>query len=235
MTWAKPRRMSEDAAKKAAGYAAAGFVKSGMRVGLGTGSTAFFAVQAVGEAWLAGALRDLVVVATSERTAAQSRGYNLPLKDLSEVGALDITIDGADEVDDHLTLIKGAGGALLREKIVACASTEMVVVVDPSKLVQRLGSRYPVPVEVEPFGWQVTLRQLGTLGCEPVLRLNADGTPYRTDGGHYTVDCRFAEIPDAAALETSIKAFPGALECGLFVGIAKRVVVGEPTGTRVIG
>jgi len=220
---------SSERGKQAAGEAALAFVQSGMRVGLGTGSTAYYTVQAVGEAWRDGRLKDIVVVPTSERTAAQARGYGLPIVDLGEVGELDVTIDGADEVSPALDLIKGKGNALLREKIVAVASRAMIVVADDSKLVPYLGAQTAVPVEVEPFGWQATLRELGALGCEAVLRLQGDA-PYHTDGGHFTIDCRFLRIDDPARLEISIKKIPGALECGLFVKIAKRVLIGGPDG-----
>jgi ribose 5-phosphate isomerase A len=216
--------------KRMAGEAAAGFVQAGMKVGLGTGSTIYFTIEALGRRWQAGELEGMVAVATSERTTAQASRLGLPVRDLSDVMTLDLTIDGADEVDPAMHLIKGLGGALLREKIVASSGPRMVVVVDSHKLVKRLGTIAPVPVEVDPFGWKATLEKLSRLpGCAPKLRMAADGTPYRTDGGHRIVDCAFAQgIDDPAALERAIQAIPGALECGLFIGIASRVVVGGP-------
>lgn len=238
--------MASERAKEAVGRAAARLVCSGMRVGLGTGSTAFFLVQALGEAWARGELHDVRFVATSEQTARQARSLGLPVGSLEEVQTLDLTIDGADEVDPSLTLIKGRGGALLREKIVAAASARMVVITDDSKLVDHLGTSMPLPVEIEPFGYTTTLRALELLGCETVLRtvaptggagagqsLEGDlaGPPapslYRTDGGHFIADCRFARIDDAAALQTAINLIPGCIESGLFVGMAQEVYIGR--------
>lgn len=221
--------MSADAGKRAAGRAAVIHVRSGMRLGLGTGSTAFYAVEAIGERWQAGTLRDVVVVPTSEQTEAQARSYGLPIRDLSEVLALDVVIDGADEIDPAMNLVKGRGGALLREKIVARASALMVVVADASKVVRRLGG-VRLPVEVEPFGWKVTETQLASLGCDARLRLTAAGAPARTDGGHFTIDCQFDGIDDPFELESAIKRFPGALECGLFLGLARHVLIGSAEG-----
>lgn len=218
-----------DEGKRAAGRAAVKFVASGMRLGLGTGSTAYYAVEAVGEQWRDGVLKDVVVVPTSEHTEAQARSYGLPIRDLSEVGELDVVIDGADEIDPRMDLVKGRGGALLREKIVARASAVMVVIADESKLVRRLG-QVRLPVEVEPFGWKVTERQLSSLGCDARLRLTAAGAPARTDGGHFTIDLQFDGIDDPYALEPAIKAFPGALECGLFLGMTTHVLIGSPGG-----
>lgn len=217
--------------KKAAGEAAATLVRPGMKIGLGTGSTIYFTIEAIGRMHKEGALDGIVTVATSERTATQARGLGLPVRDLSDVLTLDITIDGADEVDPSMHLVKGLGGALLREKIVASSSTEMIVVVDRGKLVTRIGTRSPVPVETDPFGWKATQEKLAHLGCDPRLRLTADGAPLRTDGGHYVLDCYFAEgVDDPVALERAINLIPGALDCGLFIGMARRVLVGSNEG-----
>ena len=221
--------LTSEQQKQAVGQAAAALVRSGMRVGLGTGSTAKHLVDALGVAMHEGRLRDIVAVATSRRTAEQAKSLGIPLADLSDVITLDITLDGADEVDPELDLIKGLGGALLREKIVACASETMVVMVDHTKLVERLGTKAPVPVEVEPFGYKATMRALEGLGCRPVLRMEGD-VPYRTDGGHLCVDCRFHGIDDPRGLDNAIRIIPGAIETGLFVGIARKVLVGHPSG-----
>ena len=226
----------EDLKRAAAERAVAEYAESGMTLGLGTGSTASFAVRKLGELIASGELEDVRCVATSERTAALASEVGIPLVALSEARPR-LTIDGADEVGLGLALIKGRGGALLREKIVAGASTGgLVTIVDESKLVRSLGVAGPLPVEVDPFGWEITLEALRALGCEPELRMEGGGfkRPYITDGGHYTIDCLFPSIPDPNALEGEIKRIPGALECGLFVGLVRAVVVGRPGGTEVI-
>ena len=228
-------RGEEDPKRAAAERVVAGYVESGMVLGLGTGSTVSFAVRKVGELLASKDLEDVRGIPTSERTADLAREVGIPLLGLSEARPR-LTIDGADEVGPGLALIKGLGGALLREKIVAEASEDgLVVVVDESKLVEALGQG-PLPVEVEPFGWEVTLEALKALGCEPELRMDHEDPerPYVTDGGNYTADCRFASIPDPISLEDEIRRIPGALECGLFVGLARAVVVGRSGGTEVI-
>ena len=212
--------------RAAAERAVAEYVESGMAVGLGTGSTAAFVVRRIGELIANGDLEDVRGIATSVRTAALAGEVGVPLTALSETRPA-VTIDGADEIGPGLALIKGGGGSLLREKIVAHATTSgLVVVADGSKLVDPFGGG-PLPVEVEPFGWEVTLQDLAALGCEPELRVNRSNPqhPFVTDGGHYTIDCRFHSIPDPAGLEDEIRRIPGALENGLFVGLARAAVV----------
>jgi ribose 5-phosphate isomerase A len=224
----------EDLKRVAAGRAVAEYVRSGMVVGLGTGSTAAYVVRRVGELISNGKLEDVRGVATSKRTAELAGEAGIPIITLAEARPA-VTIDGADEIGPGLALIKGGGGSLLREKIVAHATElagSLVVVADGSKLVDSLG-RHPLPVEVEPFGWEVTLQDLDSLGCEPELRMNGKN-PFITDGGHYTADCRFGSIPDPAGLEREVKSIPGALECGLFVGLARMAVVSRPDGTELI-
>jgi ribose 5-phosphate isomerase A len=231
--------LSADAegAKRDAAYAAAErYVESGMVVGLGTGSTASFAVHRIGELVAAGELRNVRGVPTSARTAALANEVGIPLATLTDARPR-FTIDGADEISPDLALIKGRGGALLREKIVASASEEgLIVVADSGKLADTLGVG-PLPVEIDTFGWEATLEALASLGCEPELRMDwtDPGRPYVTDGGHYTADCAFGSIPDPASLEVEIKRIPGALECGLFVGLARTAVVAGDDGTEVIG
>lgn len=219
--------------KRDAAYAAVDrYVESGTVVGLGTGTTATFVVMRIGELLAGGELRGVRGIPTSERTAALAREVGVPLLTLSEARPR-LTIDGADEISPDVGVLKGRGGALLREKIVAFASeTGLVVVADGSKPVEVLGSTGPLPVEVEPFGWKATLEALSALGCEPVLRMDrADPEhPFVTDGGHYTADCAFPSIPDPASLEAEIKRIPGALECGLFVGLARAAVVARSEG-----
>jgi ribose 5-phosphate isomerase A len=224
----------EELKRVAAGRAVAEYVRSGMVVGLGTGSTAAYVVRRVGELISNGKLEDVRGVATSKRTAELAGEAGIPIITLAEARPA-VTIDGADEIGPGLALIKGGGGSLLREKIVAHATElagSLVVVADGSKLVDSLG-RHPLPVEVEPFGWEVTLQDLDSLGCEPELRMNGKN-PFITDGGHYTADCRFGSIPDPAGLEREVKSIPGALECGLFVGLARTAVVSRPDGTELI-
>ena len=228
--------MSGEEQKREAAFAAVErYVESGIVVGLGTGSTATFAVYRIGELVAAGELRDVRGVPTSARTTALANEMGIPLATLSEARPR-FTIDGADEISPDLALIKGRGGALLREKIVASSSEEGVIVVaDSTKLVDSLGAG-PLPVEIDSFGWEATLEALATLGCEPELRMDwtDPGRPFVTDGGHYTADCVFDSIEDPASLEVEIKHIPGALECGLFVGLARAAVVADENGTEVI-
>jgi ribose 5-phosphate isomerase A len=228
--------LSGDRPKREAAHAAVErYVRSGMVVGLGTGSTATFAVQRIGQLVASGELRDVSGIPTSARTTALANELGIPLATLSEARPR-LTIDGADEISSELALIKGRGGALLREKIVASSSEEgLIVVADSSKLVDSLGSG-PLPVEIDSFGWESTLEALASLGCEPKLRMDwtDQGRPFVTDGGHYTADCAFEKISDPASLEVEIKHIPGALECGLFVGLARAAVVAGKSETDVI-
>lgn len=222
-----------DEQKRSAAFRAVDdYVESGTVIGLGTGSTAFWAVKRIGERLSEGELRDVRGIPTSESTAEIARQEGIPLTGLSETRP-NLTIDGADEIAPDLALIKGRGGALLREKIVAAAASDgLIVVADGSKLVEVLG-RGSLPVEVEPFGWEATIAALASLGSEPELRTE-DGEPFVTDGGHYTVDCRFPSVPDPEALQTEIKRIPGALESGLFVGLSRVAVIARAGGTEVI-
>jgi ribose 5-phosphate isomerase A len=176
----------------------------------------------------------IVGVATSEDTASQARGLAIPLTTLDQAPELDLTVDGADEIDGALRLIKGGGGALLREKIVACASRRMIAIVDESKLVDRLGPGIVVPVEIVRFGCETVLDRL--LAAEARPRLRRDGAaPFVTDGGNFIADCSLAAIVDGAALEARLKSIVGVVECGLFVGLAAQVLVGRPSGVEVMG
>lgn len=221
-----------DEQKRAAAYAAVdGYVRSGMTVGLGTGSTAFWVVKKIGELLTEGKLEEVQGIPTSEATAEQAWREGIPLVELSEARP-DLTIDGADEINPQLALIKGRGGALLREKIVAASGDGLIVVADSSKLVDALGEG-TLPVEVEPFGWESTVESLAALGSEPVLRMEDRG-PFVTDGGHYTVDCLFSSISEPGELEIEIKSIPGALECGLFVDLSRAAVIAHEDGTEII-
>ena len=220
--------------KKEAAEAAAKLVTNGMVVGLGTGSTAAYMVSELGRR-VAEERLQFTGIPTSERTAEQARSLKIPLTTLAEHSEIDLTIDGADEVErGTLALIKGHGGALLREKIVAAASKRMAVIADESKIVKRLGSIFSVPVEVVPFGWEATERQLQALKANPVLRLGADGKPYITDGGHYIVDCAFGPMPNPAKVARELDEVVGVVEHGLFLGFAEQVFVGGPGGVKIL-
>lgn len=222
-----------DQLKKQAALRAVEFVEDGMVVGLGTGSTAYFVVEGLGARVKEG-LR-ITGIPTSERTATQARSLGIPLATFAEHQRIDLTIDGADEVERRsLNLIKGLGGALLREKIVAAASQRLVIVVDQEKLVDQLGDHTPVPVEAVQFGWQATAAALTRLGAEPVLRHAHEDHPFITDGGNYTLDCRFTKIADAKALERDINAIVGVVDCGLFIGRASAVIVAATDGIHVM-
>lgn len=225
--------MTVDELKQATGYRAAEYVVSGMRIGLGSGSTARFATLRIGERLRSGELTGIVAVPTSEDTAALAREAGIPLTTLDDQPCLDITIDGADEVDPQFNLIKGLGGALLREKIVAFATAREVIVVDESKLVERLGTRCPVPVEVIQFGYLNTLAALERTGARPVQRMR-DGAPFVTDEGNYILDCWYDQITDPQALACEVACIPGVVEHGLFLGIARAVVVASPSGVRIL-
>ena len=225
--------MNRDELKRAAALRAIEEVEDGMVVGLGTGSTASFVVEGLG-ARVAGGLR-VVGIPTSERTAAQARRLGIPIATFVEHQRLDLTIDGADEVQlGTLDLIKGLGGALLREKIVAAASNRLIIVVDQEKLVEQLGEHTPLPVEVTQFGWQATAVALAKLGCVPERRYAVGEQPYVTDGGNYILDCRFGPLTDPAAIEESIAMTVGVVESGLFVGRSSRVVVASMAGIEVL-
>jgi len=218
-----------DALKRAAADAAVQLVQDGMVVGLGTGSTATFAVEALGRRHRDG-LR-FVGIPTSEHTAALAKAAKIPLTSFAEHRQIDLTIDGADEVErGTLNLIKGLGGALLHEKIVAAASRRLAIVADGFKLVDQLGARTPVPVEVVTFGLEATQGALELLGAKPRLRLLPTNDPFVTDSGNRILDCNFGPITDPAQLEERIKRLVGVVECGLFIGRAKLVFVADATG-----
>jgi ribose 5-phosphate isomerase A len=224
-------------AKRAAAVRALDYVRSGMKLGLGSGSTAEIFVEVLAERMKQGL--SVVTTATSQRTADKARALGIQIEELDALGALDVTIDGADETDAELNLIKGGGGALLREKIVASSSREMIVIADDSKLVSTLG-KYPLPVEVIPFGQVTTTRRiaavaagLGKASLLPKLRAK-DGAPFITDSGNVIYDCAFEKIPDPRLLALALSSIPGVVEHGLFIGIAKRAILAAPDGVRVL-
>jgi ribose 5-phosphate isomerase A len=222
---------ARDTQKRAAAEAAAALVEDGMAIGLGTGSTAYFAIEALIRRVREG-LR-ILAIPTSERSAAQARAGGIPLTSFAEHRRLDLVIDGADEIEiGTLNLIKGLGGALLREKIVAAAGDRLVIVADATKLTDRLGGTAPVPVETVTFGWETTAERLRRLGTEPILRQTADGQPFRTDGGNLILDCRFGSIADPAGLQQAIVQTIGVVETGLFIRMANMALVADNTGIR---
>jgi ribose 5-phosphate isomerase A len=214
-------------AKKLAAEKAVELVRDGMTVGLGTGSTAFFAIQAIGKKVNAGMrLRALASSIASENMAKE---LGIPIIDFTNTTRIDLTIDGADEVDENFNLIKGGGGALTREKILASNSDKFVVVIDASKLVEQLG-RFPLPVEVIPFGYNFTVRNLELLGCTAVLR-RKDDRVFETDNGNFIADCHFKVIENAGQLNAAIQLIPGVVECGLFSsGLVHQVFAGFESG-----
>lgn len=230
--------MSSNEQKKNAALKAASFIENGMKLGLGTGSTAEYFVQALGARVAEGL--DIVGVPTSERTRAMAEALGIPLTNLDDTPHLDITIDGADELDSKLRLIKGGGGALLREKIVATASDRMIVIADVSKVVGTLGA-FPLPVEVIPFGSTATVQKMTDVAkehsCEGEIRLRADefGEPFFTDSENFIFDCHFGSIPDPDGLAAALNKIAGVVDNGLFIGICSFAIVGTDKGTDIIG
>lgn len=229
--------MDVEAHKRAAAARAVEFVRSGMRLGLGTGSTARHFVELLGERVRAGL--KVSAVATSQATRAQAERLGIALTTLDQTPELDLTVDGADEIAPDLNLIKGGGGALLREKIVAAASERMVVIADESKWVNMLG-RFPLPIEIVPFGATVTRRAIETVaaaaGCPgpAPLRQAQDGHAFVTDGGHWLVDAQLQRIADPQALAARLAVIPGVMEHGLFIGLAQTAIIAGPSGARII-
>ena len=227
-----PDRLAADVTryKQMAAERAVGLVQSGMVVGLGTGSTSVFAIRRIGALLGTGELRDVAGVPTSAATEAEARTCGVPIVDLERTTAVDLTIDGADEVDPGLDLIKGGGGALLREKIVAQASRREVIVVDESKLSPRLGTRWPLPIEVSQFGWRLQVRFLESLGARVELRSGPDGAPLPTDQGNLVLLAGFGPIAAPAQLADRLAARAGIVEHGLFLGLATDLIVAGPGG-----
>jgi ribose 5-phosphate isomerase A len=216
--------MANEAEKEAAGRAAAKLVREGDVVGLGTGSTAYFAVIALGERAKAGL--KILGIPTSVQTGDLARSVGITLTTLDEHPEIDITIDGADEVDHQLNLIKGGGGALLREKVVASASKRMIVIADSSKYVDVLG-KFPLPLEIISFARTVVEKKILSLGASVKLRTKRDGSRYLTDNGNPILDCSFREIKNPRALAQELSDLPGIVEHGLFIGLAERVLIGR--------
>jgi len=229
--------MSADTMKREAALRALQFVEDGMIVGLGTGSTAAHFVDLLGEKVREGL--NVSGIATSDLTQKQALAAGIRMTTLDEEPEVDLTVDGADEIDPNLRLIKGGGGALLREKIVASASERVIIIADHSKLVDRLGA-FPLPVEVVPFGYKVSIAMIEDIADELGLdgtirqRLKSDGTPFVTDGGNFLIDCAFGPLEDPEALAELLPFTPGVVDHGLFIGLADHAVIADENGARVI-
>jgi len=220
--------------KRRAAEQAAALVESGMVVGLGFGSTAVYAVRRIAVRLAEGELQDILGIPTTRSVEAEASALGIPLTTLEAHPRIDLTLDGADEVDPRLDVIKGGGGALLREKIVAQASRRLIIVVDERKLSSRLGSRAALPVEVLPFGWSSQVAYLESLGAEVTRRSVPDGSPFATDQGNWILDCQFGPLQDPAALAAGLQARAGILEHGLFLGLATEVMVAGAGGVRLL-
>ena len=223
--------MANENEKELAGRAAAKLVREGDVVGLGTGSTAYFTVLALGERVKTGL--KIVGIPTSNATAELARAVGIPLATLDQYPALDIDIDGADEIDPQLNLIKGGGGAHLREKVIAAASKKMVVIADSSKVVPVLG-KFPLPVEIVSFARAVVEKKIASLGASTKLRTRPDGSPYLTDNGNPVLDCSFGKIEDPPELARKLRDIPGVVEHGLFIGLASLALVGRGSSVEEI-
>ena len=219
--------------KRQAAEQAVEYIQSGMVVGLGTGSTAVFAVRRIGELLANGRLQRIVGIPTAEVTAREAERAGVPLGTLDDHPVVDVTIDGADEIDPHLNLIKGLGGALLREKIVAAASRRLIIIADDSKRVEQLGTRVPVPVEVVIFARRPVADYLASLGAQVVER-RKDGERFITDEGNLILDCHFPGLPNPSEIAQLIRAQPGVVEHGLFLGMATEAIVAGERGVLVL-
>ncbi|PAV30918.1 ribose 5-phosphate isomerase A [Virgibacillus profundi] len=220
----------KDKVKKLVGEASVEYIKDGMNIGLGSGSTVYWMVKKLGKLVEVGL--DIKGIPSSNQTAEWAEQFGVSLTDFSHVKQLDLTIDGADEVDQDFQLIKGGGGALFREKVIAAAAKELIIIVDKSKMVTQLG-KYPLPIEVLPFGWQMTANEISRLGCVPQVRKKAGG-PVVTDNGNYILDCPFKLISNPRKLDEELKRIVGVVETGLFIGMADKIIVGDGDGIRTM-
>ena len=221
--------MNQDELKESVAIEAIQYIEDDMKVGLGTGSTMYYAIKHLGERVKEGL--NIVCVPTSEKTAEWAKKFEIPLSDFSEIRSLDIAIDGADEVDENLQLIKGGGGALLREKIVADAAKKFIVIVDESKVVKTLG-KFKLPIEVIPFGWKITAQSIESLGCKAILRKKEEEI-FVTDNQNYILDCDFSEIHHHEQLNNTLKSIVGVVETGLFINMTKKVLVSRSATNEI--
>lgn len=222
----------QDRLKKEAGISAVDFVESGMVLGLGTGSTTKFALEEIGQRIREARLKNIVGIPSSIETEKRAKEYGIPVTTFDERQELDLTIDGADEVDPDLNLIKGGGGALLREKVLAQSSRRNIMIVDESKLSPRLGTHWPVPIEVIPFAWKPVANFLKSLGAEPMLRMENKEVPYTTDQNNYIIDAHFGPISNLDDLTLKLGQKAGIVEYGIFIGTASEVIVATSHGIR---
>jgi len=225
---------SEQQLKQQAADQVLKYLQSGMVVGLGAGSTSILAVRGLAEMLSRGELADIQGIPCSRMIEAEARSQGIPLTTLEDHPVIDLTFDGADEVDPALNLIKGGGGALLREKIVAQSSRHEIIIVDESKLSPALGTRWAVPVEVIPFGWRTQYAYLESLGARPRLRSSPDGSPFVTDQGNFILDSNFGPIADAVALAAHLDSRTGIVCHGLFLGLANEVIVAGASGIKIL-
>ncbi|MEB8093034.1 ribose-5-phosphate isomerase RpiA [Mammaliicoccus lentus] len=221
--------MNQDELKESVAIEAIQYIEDDMKVGLGTGSTMYYAIKHLGERVKKGL--NIVCVPTSEKTEEWAKKFEIPLSDFSEIRSLDIAIDGADEVDENLQLIKGGGGALLREKIVADAAKKFIVIVDESKVVKILG-KFKLPIEVIPFGWKITAQSIESLGCKAILRKKEEEI-FVTDNQNYILDCDFSEIHHPEQLNHALKSVVGVVETGLFINMTKKVLVSRSATNEI--
>jgi ribose 5-phosphate isomerase A len=223
--------LEQEEMKKLAAEKAVEYIEDGMIVGLGTGSTVEYALKKLGEMVKEGL--KIQGIPTSLRTKKSATNYGIPLTDLKEHTEIDVTIDGADEVDSNLYLIKGGGGALTREKIIAYHSKKVIIIIDETKVTKRLGVDFALPVEVTKYGWTATMKTLEDLGCTPELR-TIMGEPYITDNQNYIIDCDFGKIDEPEVLEKDINSIPGVVENGLFIDLVSEVIVGSKQGLMTL-
>jgi len=223
-----------DRLKMEAGKTAIDFIESGMVLGLGTGTTTRFALEELGKRLKSGRLKDIIAIPSSRQTEKIAGALGIELTTLDDVQEIDITIDGADEVDPKLNLIKGGGGALLREKVLAQVSRRNIMIVDESKLSPHLGTHWPIPIEVIPFAWRPIEKYISSLGAEVRLRIKDDRTPYSTDQGNYILDGNFGPITDPHSLAAKFAYKAGIVDYGLFLGTASEVIVAGKTGIRYL-
>lgn len=214
--------------KRVAGEYAVNLIKSGFVTGIGTGSTVYYFIQALAKKVKDGL--DIKATVTSKQSARLAQELGISLIDLNDINYIDITVDGADEVDDQLQLIKGGGGALLQEKMVAAASNKLVIITDEKKVVPQLG-KFPLPVEIIPYGWKQTQKHIANLSCNKIILREAEGKPFITDHGHYILDCHFEKIDNASLLSKKLNAIPGVVENGLFIDMASAVIVARSDGS----
>ena len=224
----------QDRLKMEAGQAAVDFIESSMVLGLGTGSTTRYALEEIGRRIKSGKLKNIVGIPSSIQTEKIAGELGISLTSFDELQVIDLTIDGADEVDPELNLIKGGGGALLREKILAQASRRNIMIVDESKLSPRLGTHWPVPIEVIPFAWKLVEKFLFSLGGQATLRMKDDGNPYTTDQDNFILDTKFGPISDLEGLASNLSKKAGIVEYGLFLGTASEVIVAGENGIRFL-